>query len=418
MIVFWLLVVLMVVVALVFLLRPLRLDSSQTDADRAAQNVAITKERIVDVKQDLEQGVISQSEYEQSRQELELSLLNDVEQSGSEKTKSINYLSYNRFTRLALTFIIPITALSFYTFLGAPNLVEGGKKQAGIAAEQGSVKEMEKLQQFEGVVAKLAERMKKKPDNAEGWFMLGRSYLSLRHYEKSVDALEKAYQLAPKNPAVLLMYADALTMLRNGQISGKPFELIKRAVEIKPDDVTGLWLLGMGYDELGEYKKAILYWNKLLPLLKNEEPIKQVNKLIRLAKNKAGITTTEEPTVTQIKKAITSLKVNVSIAKAQLKHVSMDDTVFIFAKAVNGPPMPLAVVRKQVKDLPIEVTLDDSMAMIPNMKLSAFDEVNITARVSKTGQPLLQKGDVFSKKKLIQLPFSDLINIEIDSVAN
>lgn len=418
MIVFWLLVVLMVVVALVFLLRPLRLDSSQTDADRAAQNVAITKERIVDVKQDLEQGVISQSEYEQSRQELELSLLNDVEQSGSEKTKSINYLSYNRFTRLALMFIIPITALSFYTFLGAPNLVEGGKKQAGIAAEQGSVKEMEKLQQFEGVVAKLAERMKKKPDNAEGWFMLGRSYLSLRHYEKSVDALEKAYQLAPKNPAVLLMYADALTMLRNGQISGKPFELIKRAVEIKPDDVTGLWLLGMGYDELGEYKKAILYWNKLLPLLKNEEPIKQVNKLIRLAKNKAGITTTEEPTVTQIKKAITSLKVNVSIAKAQLKHVSMDDTVFIFAKAVNGPPMPLAVVRKQVKDLPIEVTLDDSMAMIPNMKLSAFDEVNITARVSKTGQPLLQKGDVFSKKKLIQLPFSDLINIEIDSVAN
>lgn len=107
------------------------------------------------------------------------------------------------------------------------------------------------------------------------------------------------------------------------------------------------------------------------------------------------------------------------LIKVNIKDVSVNDTVFIFAKAVNGPPpMPLAVVRKQVKDLPLEVVLDDSMAMIPSMTLSSFDKVKITARVSKTGKPLLQKGDLYSKEDYIQLAFTGFINIKINSVAD
>jgi len=418
MIMFWVLVVAMLGVALLFVIRPMQLDSSKSDIDRAAQNIAITKERLVELNLDLQQGIITQTEYDQSKEELELSLLSDVDQKSSKNQKQGNGQSYNRLTQLILLVSVPVLALSLYAYLGKPELLEGTKKQVTKVAGHASSKGQQ--QQFEQVVAQLAERMQAKPDNAEGWFMLGRSYMSLKRFDEAVDALEKSYKLVPENPSVILMYADALTMLRNGSISGKPFELIKKAVAIKPDDPTGLWLIGMGYAEQGEFQKAISYWNILLPILKDEKSINEVQKLIRQAKSKSGIDIAEEPAINgqpDKNKSITALKLKVSIDQSMLKNVSMNDTVFIFAKAVNGPPMPLAVVRKQVKDLPIDVILDDTMAMIPNMTLSSFDKVKITARVSKTGKPLLQKGDIYSKEQQIQLPFTDFINIKIDSIA-
>lgn len=418
MIIFWIFAVAMVIVALIFLLRPFFLDMKQDEIARSALNVKITKERISELEIELEQGTISQSEYEQTLEELEHALLYDVEED-TNATKKINSESYNRFTRIALMLSVPVFAISLYGFLGQPELIENGKKQATAPSGHESSNGSNKIGAIEQMVEKLATKLKENPDNAEGWFMLGRSYMSMKRYKEAVAALEKTNQLAPNNPIIMLRYADALTMLRGGQISGKPFELIKRAVEIKPDDPTGLWLLGMGYEEQGEYQKAISYWNLLLPLLKDEKSINEVQSLIKQTKRKAGVDVTETLKSEIVeKKSITSLKVNVSIDESKLKHVSMDDTVFIFAKAINGPPMPLAVVRKQVKDLPLQVVLDDSMAMIPGMKLSSFDKVKLTARISKTGKPLLQTGDIYSKEKRIQLPYAEVINIKINLIAD
>ena len=424
MITFWIFAIAMVIVALFFLLRPFFIDVKKDEIERSALNVNITKERLAELETEFEQETISQSEYEQTREELEQALLYDVEQETT-NIKKVNSESYNRFTRFVLIFSVPVFAIGLYAFLGQPDLIEGGKKQtATVPAGHGSSNGADKLATVEQMIDKLAAKLKENPNNAEGWFMLGRSYMSMKRYKEAVAALEKTNQLVPNNPTVMLQYADALTMSRGGQISGKPFELIKKAVEMKPDDPTGLWLLGMGYDEQGEYQKAISYWSLLLPLLKDDKSINEVNSLIRQAKTKSGIDVAEETksdskpaSSVAEKKSFISLNVNVSIDKNKLKDVSANDTVFIFAKAINGPPMPLAVVRKQVKDLPLQVTLDDSMAMIPSMKLSSFDKVKITARVSKTGKPLLQKGDLYSKEKHVTLPFNGLINIKIDSLA-
>ncbi len=423
MIIFWVFAIAMVIVALFFLLRPFFLDMKKDEIERSALNVSITKERLAELETELEQDTISQSEYEQTREELEQALLYDVEQEAT-NTKKVNSESYNRLSRIILIVIVPVFAVGLYAFLGQPELIEGGKKQTATApAGHASSNGAGKLATVEQMIDKLAAKLKENPDNAEGWFMLGRSYMSLKRYKEAAEALEKTNQLVPNNPTVMLQYADALTMSRGGQISGKPFELIKKAVEIKPDDPTGLWLLGMGYDEQGEYQKAISYWNLLLPLLKDDKSINEVKSLVRQAKRKSGIdvaadsNSDSKPANTAAeKKSITSLNVSVSIDKKLLKHVSANDTVFIFAKAINGPPMPLAVVRKQVKDLPLEVVLDDSMAMVPSMKLSSFDQVQISARVSKSGQPRAQSGDIQSEAQIVKSNKKEIIKLTISNV--
>ncbi len=427
MITFWIFAIAMVIVALFFLLRPFFLDMKKDEIERSALNVSITKERLSELETELKQDTISQSEYEQTREELEQALLYDVEQETT-TIKKVNNESYNRLSRIILIVIVPVLAVGLYIFLGQPELIEGGKKQTATApAGHASSNGTGKLATVEQMLDKLAAKLKENPDNAEGWFMLGRSYMSLKRYKEAAAALEKTNQLVPNNPTVLLQYADALTMSRGGQISGKPFELIKKAVAIKPDDPTGLWLLGMGYDEQGEYQKAISYWTLLLPLLKDDKSINEVKNLVRQAKRKSGIdVAADSKSVTKSdskpvnipadKESMTSLKVKVSIDKKLLKQVSANDTVFIFAKAVKGPPMPLAVVRKQVKDLPLEVVLDDSMAMIPSMKLSNFEKVQVSARVSKSGQPSAQSGDVQSEVRVVNSNKKEKIKLTISEV--
>ena len=419
MIIFWVFAVAMVMLALIFLLRPFYLDMNKDEVERSALNVSITKERLSELELELQQGTISQTEYDQTREELEQALLFDVEQDNKD-IKKVNNQTYNRFTRAALILSVPILAIGLYAYLGKLELVEGGKKQT-VAAPAGhtSSNATAGAGTLEEMVEKLAAKLKEDPTNAKGWFMLARSYMSMNRYQEAVIALEKTNELIPNNPSVMLRYADALTMLNGGRISGKPFELIKQAVALKPDDPTGLWLIGMGYEEQGDYSKAISYWNLLLPLLQDDKSINEVQKLIRQAKSKAGINTADSssPSVIPTEKKITaSLKVSVSIDKNKLKDVSMTDTVFVFAKATSGPPMPLAVVRKQVKDLPLDVTLNDSMAMIPSMKLSNFNKVQIVARISKSGSPKAQSGDIQSSPQVVAVDHKQKINLTINEV--
>lgn len=418
MIMFWIFVVAMVIIALVFLIRPLRKDFSENDVDREEQNIDIAKERLNELKAELEQGIINQTEYDQTRGELEQSLLTDIEQPTGNTNKKTNQFP-NHITQLVLIFVIPIFSISLYFYLGQPDLINASKKQAATPAGHTSKNGGSGAGSMEEMIEKLAARMKQEPDNAEGWFMLGRSYMSLNRYKDAVDALEKTNQLVPNNPTVMLRYADALTMLSGGKISGKPFQLIKQAVEIKPDDPTGLWLLGMGYDEQGEYAKAISYWSLLLPLLKDEKSIMEVKTLMQRARRMTGEAISESPKPKILSKKESSenyIKVNVSVDKNILKNVSADDIVYIFAKALTGPPMPLAVARKKVKDLPVQVVLDDSMAMTPTMKLSNFKQVQVVARISKSGSAKPQAGDFQSDTRIVSTSKRENIEIKINKL--
>lgn len=251
--------------------------------------------------------------------------------------------------------------------------------------------------------------------------MLVNSYMTLGRPGEALGAIERLYQITGDQPAVLVRYADVLATANGGRLSGKPAELIQKALSLDPDNGTGLWLAGMVANETGDYATAIQYWQRLLPQLENDQKsLQEVKQLISRAQNQPGNKDQEASALTAAETVNTANKtitVNVSLSSDIVRDTEPEDTLFIFAKAVNGPPMPLAVVRKKVKDLPLEVILDDSLSMIPSMKLSNFDKILVSARISTSGNATPQSGDYISEASIITSgqiePVSIIINQQL-----
>lgn len=413
---FWIIAVLMILAALALLAPALLRRGPVSGTDRDAQNVRIARERLQELDVELGRGAIGQADYDKARQELEQALLVDVEAHAPEAPSST--ARSGRVTLMVLLIAIPALTVWGYLQLGSPEMLAPGGPQVGSAGHPGGA--LEQTQNFEEMVTRLAKRLQQEPDNAEGWFMLGRSYMTLGRYQEAANAYSRANQLVPDNSNILLRYADALAMAQGGKLSGQPFTLVKHALQVSPDDPTTLWMAGMGYEEAGEYEQAVLLWQRLLPhLQKDPESLNKVNKLIADAEAKLGhkVEVTETAGTAPAAAPSASIRVRVELDPALQDKAAPDDTVFVFARALNGPPMPLAAVRKQVKDLPFEVTLNDAMAMMPQLKLSGFPEVRISARISRSGNARPEKGDLQGEvapvKSTTRDPVSILINKQI-----
>ena len=391
MIVFWIFAALMLAAALWLLVPALLGRKSIRDLDRNQQNVAIARERLQELESEYGRGSLSELDYKQARQELEQALLIDVDEAQVATTQ----VSTSN-TRASLAWVVvgvPLAAILLYLQLGTPAALQ---QQAQVAAPQQGHAGADTEATMEQLVAGLAAKLEQEPENPEGWFMLGRSYMSMGRYAEAAAAFERVLQQVGDNPDVMLRYADAQAMAQGGTIAGKPFEMIKKALQLKPDDPTALWLAGLGYEEQGEYEKAVQHWRKLEPLLVDDPAtLNEVRNLITRAEQKLGRSVAVDSTVIKpVTAGGVALKVTVALDAALQDKVSAEDTVFIFARAMEGPPMPLAAVRKQVRDLPLTVTLDDSMAMMPQMKLSNYATVLIGARISKSGTATAQSGDL------------------------
>ena len=413
MIVFWIFAALMLAAALWLLIPALLGRKSVRDRDRNQQNVAIARERFKELESEYGRGSLTETDYEQARQELEQALLNDVD--GAVVSSAPVSSSSSRASLAWVALGVPLAAVLLYLQLGTPAALEPPAQVA--AAPQGhaggdSTASMEQL------VASLAAKLQQEPDNAEGWFMLGRSYMSMGRYAEAAEAFQRVLDQVGDDPAVMLRYADAQAMAQGGKISGKPFEMIKKALLLKPDDATGLWLAGLGYEEQGEYEQAVQHWRKLEPMMQDDPAsLNEVRNLIARAEQKLGRPVTAQAAIPE-PAAVSgvALKVSVSLDASLQGKVSPGDTVFIFARAVAGPPMPLAAVRKQVRDLPVSVTLDDSMAMMPEMKLSNFIEVRIGARISKSGTPGAQSGDLQGEVTPVETDRKSVTQVSINQV--
>ncbi|NNF96657.1 MAG: c-type cytochrome biogenesis protein CcmI [Halobacteria archaeon] len=416
MIVFWIFAALMLAAALWLLIPALLGRKSIRDLDRNQQNVAIARDRLKELESEYGRGSLSEGDYEQAKQELEQALLNDVDNSAASNV-SVSTSS----ARASLAWValgVPLAAVLLYLQLGTPGALEPQVQAA--AAPQGHAGG-DNTASMEQLVAGLAAKLQQEPDNAEGWFMLGRSYMSMGRYPEAAEAFQRVLDQVGDEPTVMLRYADALAMAQGGQIAGKPFELIKKALVLKPDDSTGLWLAGLGYEEQGQYELAVQHWRKLEPMMQDDPAsLNEVRNLIARAEQKLGRPVTAPMAETAAPEPVAvsgaALKVTVSLDAALQDKVSAGDTVFIFARAVEGPPMPLAAVRKQVRDLPVTVTLDDSMAMMPQMKLSNFTEVRIGARISKSGTPGAQSGDLQGEVTPVKTDNKTMTRVRINQV--
>ena len=348
-------------------------------ASRAGLNLALHQQR----QEELAREAMDSETLASLSAESERNLLGDLESSTPEETGS---LPGGRSTIVVVLLLMPVVAILTYYQLGRPDLVRNPPSQTMADTHKS--------------IEKLAERLKTNPDDLDGWMLLGRSLLNTQKPAEAVRAFEIALKLAPENPDVLGQYAQALAENNEGNMTGRPTEIVRDILKKNPTHKTALWLAGIAAAEKGEMQAARDYWSRLKAQFPSgSEEAKELDTYIARTEEPEARTpgksvkTTGEPDKTAVDSG-KRLHVKVSIAPAMRDQVSPEDTVFIFAKAAEGPPMPLAVVRKQVRDLPLEVLLDDSMSMMQGMNISAHERLVVGARVSKSGRPIPSPGDL------------------------
>ncbi len=387
----------MILTAFLIVLPPLWRKHLVAETDQDQRNIAIARQRLAELKEQLQAGALTQTLYDEQLVELEQALNDDLEIQSQVKTAQ----SQGRWMATILIFAIPLAAGSLYWTLGnyqSLSLVEQPAAAPAPPMDGGSAARLQEqsrqLEQMKTMVAGLAERLEKQPDDAMGWTMLGRSYKYLQQYPKAVEAFERAYALIGDQPEIMLLYADALAFVNDEQLAGKPAELVFKALAMEPDNVTGLWLGGMAKAQTGDFVGARDLWKKLESLLPPGSNAQQEIQGL-LAKLAIQIPEGAAAPPAEAKAAnAAGIEVQVSLAPELQTLAGPNDTVFIYAQALSGPKMPLAIVRKQVFELPLTVSLTDAMAMMPTMKLSGFEQVKLLARISKSGGATQQPGDL------------------------
>ncbi len=405
---FWLLASLMILIVLAFIMPPLWKLQQLTPSDMDARNIAIAKNRLAELNEQLHIGALDPAHYEAQRAELELALSDDLDIPAQDQLAT----GQARWIVFVLAVFIPLLAIGLYAGLGNYQAIAPTPEMLATSAAEPSIEDVNKM------VNKLAERMQTEPDNAEGWLMLGKSYQYLQQYLKAVDAFAHAYQLIGDRADILLLYADALAYSNGEQLAGKPTELIFKALELEPENITGLWLGGMAKAQAGDAAAGVKLWRKLITLLPPNSPaLQEAQQLLTKLESQLPSPLPASPAneVSPPSHNDLAISIQVRLAPDVQKSVAPTDTVFIYAQALTGPQMPLAVVRKQVADLPITIQLTDALAMMPTMKLSNFAKVKLLARVSKTGNAISQPGDFIGMIDNVSVTDNNPKQIEIDS---
>ena len=369
MILFWVSGAALAAAALALVMRPLLSGRPRARLTSAEVNISLHRDQLRELDADLAAGKLAREDYERARKELEARLLEDLAAPAERAAQRPG-----RGLALATGAAIPVVAVALYFVIGTPGAIDREAENAVSA------------QQVEAMVARLAARMRENPDDADGWKLLGRSYAVLGRFGDAVDAYAKAAQRAPRDPQLLADFADALAMSRGERLAGEPEKLVLRALEIDANNLKALALAGTAAFERKDYAIAARFWRRMLPLVPDGS---DEARTIQANVDEAMALSAKKPAA-----KAAGVRGTVRLSEKLKQKASADDTVFIFARAAEGSPMPLAVLRKQVRDLPASFALDDSMAMTPGTKLSDFSRVVVGARISRSGNAAPRPGDL------------------------
>lgn len=360
-------------------------------------NLSVLRDQMRELDADLAAGSINAVAHEGAKLELERRVVEDVQP----KVASAVSLPSKPWSAIMVGLSIPAIAISLYFYLGNPDAF----KPAQVAGAQDAAPAVT-AEQIENMVSGLEQKLKNKPDDADGWYMLARSFHVLKKYRESADAYAKLVKLVPDNADLQADYADALAMAQNRSLQGEPEQILEKALAIDPKNQKALALAGSAAFDRRDFSTAIMHWKKILLLVPAEsETARSIMSSIDEAQSLAGdssslpssMPTKIAPIVPDASatagKVESSVQGTVELEAALRAKVADTDSVFIFARAATGPKFPLAVIRKQVKDLPYSFALDDSMSMMPNAKLSNFPLVIVGARISKSGNATPSPGD-------------------------
>ncbi len=450
MVVFWVAAAAMSVMALMFVVQPFlragkeqagAVEQNTTDqgAIRQAQNVEVFRDRQRELEQDLVSGIVTQAEYDAAIAELELELLEDVEperegtdsaNSGGEASISGSFFSASLILGV---FVIGIS-ISVYWLLGnyeparqlqAMHFDDQELEQAKEAARQGDMSQL---------LDQLYAKLQAAPDNLEGWNLLARSAMRAQNYALAAEGFEQIIRILRSNETtgeaagVAPFYgllAQAHYFRSNGQVNAAVQNAMDQALALDENELNALGLMAIHAFDSQNYAEAARIWQKMLVVAPEHPSRASIEAGIVRAQQLGGESVTSAVDSTSNKEGLKAqaplagedarISVRVELDESLRDSVNANETVFVIARSPSGPPMPLAVSRHRVADLPVEITLDDGMAMAPSARLSSVESVTVTARVSRSGQPLPQAGDLQGSIDNVSVDGGESLTIRIDT---
>ncbi len=417
---FWALLLLMLLVAVVIVIYPLlRVRQAATIAYKDS-NLGLYDDKLAELEADLGEGRIDHEQYQSARQEIDHELLHDIPEA-SRDTASIHYAAQlKRHPGLAvlISVFLPMVALLVYMQLGMHASTTMQHPAQQMQTQQASTPSVEEM------TRQLAERIQQQGGSQEEWAMLGRAYKHLGQYALSAEAFEQAVKLNP-NAQLMLEQSESIALANNQRFTPEARALVMRALEMEPDNVNVLWFAGVAEFQAGNYRNSIEHLSRLTAEAKQDPEIDRSLRLyIDKARNELIAAGEDVPATDEIMGASApasaassgaSLQVKVDISDDVRSRFSPGDAVFIYAKAAQGPKMPLAVQRLTLGQLPTTVTLDDSMAMMEGMNMSAFGSVVVSARVTTSGSAMAQAGDYIGEFSVEDVNNAEMVEIEIDT---
>ena len=420
-IVFFLSAAALVCVAIAFVV-PVILRESTNDlrVDRRQKNIEVARQRLDELKRRESDDEASIEEVETIRKEIERDLLDDVAgvEEGVEGNGHRRSVRVRQWTAVFASVLIPVSAGLLYLALGEPSVIRDPGVINASAPVQTADSGQSELQingesiSFEQMTQRVLTHLADNPDDIEGWATLAQLFIAQQRFGEAASTYRKIRQLSGDSADLLVREADAMAMANEGVLSGEPEMLITKAIQLDPNHGSALWLAGIAAAARGDYQASLQYWRRAESVISTEEFLLEIRRLIASAE--AELASIEQSTpVVDSDVGSHSVRVSVSADTSVLQESDAEDTLYVFARASEGPPMPLAVVRSQVKELPLVVDLDDSLAMMENLKLSSFDEVVIVARISKSGAPIATSGDFFGEVGPIRPKDSPEVSVNI-----
>lgn len=389
----WITVAGLLMLALLFIFWPLlafnRRKEAREHLGQKKDNVDIFKERLQELKNEQTEGLLDETSFHQLEAELEKSLLADVsnEEFSPVKEPALE-MSHLVITGFISLFII-ITSLGLYSVLGRSE-----DYSVRLAMKENGGLDENRPPSLEEAVAMLEAKLKENPEDLSKWVLLANSYSAMGQYSKAASTFVRIEKQIGKNDpnyaAIKGAYAQALYQANGEQMNDEIMQVIEQALAIDKDEPSSLILLGIDKYRGGDYEKALGYWQLALRKAGKGQVEQFLNPAIASVQAKLGVSPE-----TEVIDAGVKIPVQLDISPELKNQVNQDNIVFVFARP-HGGRMPLAAERIMVKDLPLMIVLDDSKSVMPTAKLSSAEVVDITARVSLSGQPAAQPGDLFA----------------------
>ena len=371
-----------------------------THASQAKANAKVYRDQIADLDREHESGHISDAEWQQSRDELSMRLLEDTSAQDDPVAKQEKPAFW---TAVLVAVALPLSAVGMYMWVGEPDALNPMAVQSNDKVDPTQLLQM---------AESLAQKLNDKPDNLQGWVMLGRTYRTLEKFDASVQAYDRALKLSADDD-LKLERVEVLAMKSQGNFEGEPWNVIRDILQRDPQNYGALLMAGSASYSHEKFADALKYWQQARkPLAADNPDVPGLDEAIASVQQKLGMpaqvakgpsaqmnaaqTPAAAPSANTSGAASTGLTVSgqVAIAEALKGKVKPSDVVFIYATPANGERMPLAIFKTTVAQLPLAFTLDDSTAMTPDRKLSGAGEVLVKVRVSKSGNAMPQSGDL------------------------